>query len=263
MSKKDERLNKIINIIKNKNGSSVKELAQKISVSEMTIRRDLKILEDRDIIESYHGAVVYNQSIDHPTILGNDSFYDLDQNLKLNNKEKHIIGKTAAKLIKDDDIIIIDTGTTTDGLSRNIADDLKCTCLVFSSNNFLNLMYKDNIDLILAGGVFHRNTGMFESSESLGIIESTRANKVFLSAAGVHMDLGITCANTYELSTKKTIIKNSMEVILLVDSSKFDTVKSVHFCDLDDIDVIVTDSNISKEWIDYLESKNIKLILAK
>ena len=81
MAKKDERLNKIISIVKNKNGSSIKELASDLSVSEMTIRRDIKILEDNNIIEVYHGAVVYNPSLDNPTLSQTESDYDLDLSL--------------------------------------------------------------------------------------------------------------------------------------------------------------------------------------
>ncbi|MDY2927794.1 MAG: DeoR/GlpR transcriptional regulator, partial [Anaerococcus sp.] len=58
------------------------------------------------------------------------------------------------------------------------------------------------------------------------------------------------------------IIKNSLEVILLVDSSKFDAVKAVHFCEIDDVDIVVTDKNIKKEWISYLKEKGIRVIIA-
>lgn len=262
MSKKEDRLNKVINIIKNRNGSSIKELASELSVSEMTIRRDIKILEENNVVEVYHGAVVYNPSLNNPTINKMDSDYDINLNSKLNNKEKDLIGLAASKLIKEDDIVIIDTGSTTDKLSKYIPNDLTCTCLVFSSNNFLNLMHKDNVDLTLAGGVFHRDTGMFESQASLNIIENTRANKVFLSAAGIHPKLGVTCANSYELATKKMIIKNSLEVILMADSSKFDSVKAVHFCEIDDVDIVITDKNISEKWLDYLKNKDIDVIIA-
>lgn len=262
MTKRDERLTKIIRIIKNQNGSSIKDLALDLDVSEMTIRRDVKILEENNIVEAYHGAVVYNPYSNNPTIKDLDSDYDINLNSKLNNPEKDLIGIRAAKLIEEDDMIIIDTGSTTDKLSKYIADDLACTCLVFSANNFINLMDKGNINLILTGGVLHRDTGMLESDAGLNILKSTRANKVFLSAAGVHQSLGVTCANSYELATKKTIIKNSLEVILLVDSSKFDQVKPVYFCDIDDIDKVVTDKNISKKWLDFLENKDIEVIIA-
>lgn len=262
MSKKDERLNKIISIVKIKNGSSIKDLANSLGVSEMTVRRDIKILEENNIIEVYHGAVVYKPSYDNP-VEDENSIYDLNLNSQLMNKQKDIIGEYAARLIEKDDAVIIDTGTTTEKLSKHMGSDLKCKALVFSSNNFLNLMMKPNIEVVLAGGVYHRDTGMFESVSALDLIKNTRANKVFLSAAGVHKDLGVTCANSYELLHKKMIIKNSLEVILLIDSSKFGSVKAIHFCDLSDIDTIITDDNISEDWINYLKELEIEVIIAK
>ena len=160
-------------------------------------------------------------------------------------------------------MVIIDTGTTTDKVSKHMPTDRDFTALIYSSNNFLNLAYKSNIRISLAGGVFHRDTGMFESSSGLDLIANTRASKVFLSAAGVHKDLGITCANSYELATKELIIKNSQKVILLVDSSKFGEVRAVHFAELSDIDTIVTDENISKDWLSYLKEQEIEVLIAK
>ncbi|MDD7305350.1 MAG: DeoR/GlpR family DNA-binding transcription regulator [Peptoniphilaceae bacterium] len=262
MSKKDQRLNNLISIIKINNGASIKELSTKLDVSEMTIRRDIKILESQNILEIYHGSVVYNPNYDNPTISKKNTDYSLSSNSVLMEKEKTLIGKKAAELVENDDIIIIDSGTTTEKLSSNLNEDINFTCLVFSSNNLIHLLYNKSINLIFAGGKMHRESGFFESPEGLKLIEGIRASKVFLSAAGVHKDLGLTCANSYEIEAKKTIIKNSVEVILLVDSSKFDQVKSAYFCDLDQVDTIITDRGINDEWKKIIKDKNIKLIIA-
>lgn len=262
MSKKDQRLKDLISIIKNNNGASIKELSTKLDVSEMTIRRDIKILESQNILEIYHGSVVYNPNYDNPTISKNDSEYSLSSNSSLMEKEKNLIGKKASEFIEEDDIIIIDSGTTTEKLSQNLAENISCTCMVFSSNNLIHLLYKKNVNLIFAGGKMHRDSGFFESPEGLTLIEGVRASKVFLSAAGVHKNLGLTCANAYEIEAKKTILKNSLEVILLVDSSKFGQVKSAYFCDLDQVDTIITDDGITDEWKEIIEEMNIKLIIA-
>lgn len=263
MSKKKERLNKIIKIVKSKNGSSIKELAEQLNVSEMTIRRDIKILDENSVLEVYHGAVVYNPYLDNPTIDNTNDDYNLNLNSKLNDRQKDLIGIAASRLIEADDVIIIDTGTTTEKLSKHLPSDISFTSLVYSSNNFINIMNKNNINLLLSGGLYHRKTGMFESPAGIDFIKNTRANKVFLSAAGVHKNLGITCANSYELATKRLIIKNSIEVILIVDSSKFGCVKAVHFADLKDIDTIITDDGISNEWVSYINDLDINLIIAK
>ncbi|WAW15076.1 DeoR/GlpR family DNA-binding transcription regulator [Peptostreptococcus equinus] len=267
MSKKNNRLKKIISIVKDNNGASVKDLSSTLDVSEMTIRRDIKLLEDKNIVESYYGSVVYNHNLDNPIIGPNsDNKNTIEYNLNLNSllmdDEKSAIGKKAAELIKEDDVVIIDVGTTTEKLSQYINELTSFTALIFSCNNLLHLMNKPKVNLIMAGGNFHKDTGMFESKEALSIIDTVRARKVFLSAAGVHDKLGVTCANPYEIETKKHIMKNSLEIILLIDSSKFGTVKSSHFCDLNQIDTIITDCKISDEWKNIIDSNNIKLIIA-
>lgn len=259
MSKKEERREKIISIIKENNGASVKELAQKLDVSDMTIRRDIRVLEEKNIVETFHGAIVYNSKIDNP-INEDNKEYSLDSHSLIKDREKYLIGQKAASMIKEDDIIIIDIGTTTEKLSQAM-DDIKCTALVFSSNNLINLLFKKNVDLIIGGGNLHRDSGMMESSQSIEMMKNIRASKLFLSAAGVHKDLGITCENSYELNSKKIIIKNSLEVILLADSSKFGAVKSTHFADLSDIDTIISDKGLSEEWQEYIEEIGINLIL--
>lgn len=261
MTKKEERKNKLISILKSNNGSSIKTLSKILDVSEMTIRRDIKELEGKNVIETFHGSVVYNPKMNNPMESIQPMEYDLHSNSWLMETEKNKIGKKAVELIEEGDIIMIDSGTTTEKLSQNIGEDIQCTALIASSNNLIHLMYKSNIDILFSGGTMHRDTCMFESAEGLDLINSVRATKLFLSAAGVHDKLGITCANAYETETKKRFIANSLKVILLVDSSKFGVVKSAHFCDMYQVDTIITDSGISDDWKKIIEDSGIELIL--
>jgi DeoR family deoxyribose operon repressor len=113
--------------------------------------------------------------------------------------------------------------------------------------------------ILMAGGFFHKSDMMFESAEGLRFLQGIRANKVFLSASGVHEELGLTCAHNYEVLGKQTIIKSALKKILLVDSGKFDSIKTVFFAQLRDIDVIVTDSGISSKWRNIINGKDIEL----
>lgn len=259
LSKKLERTNKIIDILKQKNGATVKELASILQVSEMTIRRDLSFLKDNNIVNNVFGATIYNPSNNIEKL---DSLYTIESECIKQEKEKDIIGKTAANLINNDDIIIIDTGTTTEKLAKYISNNLNITALIFNINILMELSKKKNVNLIFSGGYFHENTQMFESEEGIKLIEKTRATKVFVSASGVHDSLGVTCSNNYEVLTKKAILKSSLEKILLVDSQKFDLVKSSHFANLNDFDTVITDSNISKEWHDKLLEMGIQVIIS-
>lgn len=257
MNKKMQRTNKLIQILKEKNGASVKELAQILGVSEMTIRRDLEVLKDNNIVTNVYGATIYNPTNN----INKLSSYDLDtETIKFEDK-KCKIGLAAAKLIKANDIIIIDTGTTTVKLAENIPDDIKITALCYNANILNALKGKENINLIFSGGYFHPNTQMFESEDGISLINKTRATKVFVSAAGIHTELGVTCSNSYEVATKRAILSSSLEKILLINSEKFGTVQSSYFADLSEFDVIITDNNIAESWKYSIEKLGITLII--
>ena len=263
LSKKEDRLNNIVKILEEHNGASVKELALMLDVSEMTIRRDLKYLEEKKIIDNFYGSAVFNPRQSNPLKQTNDIVftYNLNENSRKMEDEKLAIGKKAAELINEDDIVCIDLGTTTERLSQYIDPDLTFTSLIFSANNLIHMLSKPNVKILFSGGSFHRDTGMFESPDALRIVSNTRTTKLFLSAAGVHEKLGMTCANSYEVAIKKFSIENSLEVILLVDSSKFGEVRPSFVCNLDKVDKIITDSGISQEWIDIINKNHIELII--
>jgi DeoR family deoxyribose operon repressor len=101
---------------------------------------------------------------------------------------------------------------------------------------------------------------MFESPEGINLISRTRSDKAFVSAAGVHAELGVTCANPYELETKKAILSSSKTKILLVDSSKFGKTKIAYFADLRDFDMVITDTEIPTEYSTIIKNLDITLI---
>lgn len=266
MSKKTDRLNRLIDIIKTKNGASVKELAAILGVSEMTIRRDLDVLEQHSVVNNVYGAAIYNPASDNPTFKNKEgSDYDLGNPYELSNakgardSEKKNIGALAASLINSGDIIVIDTGSTTEMLAEHIPDDVKATVLCYNANILNSLRPKDNLTLIFSGGKYHPQTQMVESLQGVELIKSMRFTKAFISAAGVHANLGITCVYDYEVPTKLAIMQSSLEKILLFDSSKFNQVKPAFFGSLTDFDMIITDDDISDDWRELILSKNIKL----
>lgn len=258
MGKKFERMNELVKILKESHGASAKELSVKFNVSEMTIRRDLDILVKQNIILNQYGAFFYNDEDNKPTDSLDDK-YALTNAITAHINEKQRIGNYAASLVNDGDILIIDTGSTTEFLARSLKENLKATVLCYNRNILNYLVDKSNISIIFAGGYYHTNTEMFESMEGLSLINHTRVNKVFISAAGIHETLGVTCANNYEIATKQAIFKSGIEKILLVDSSKFSVIKSSHFANIEDFDIIITDSKIDKKWVEIIQSKSIHL----
>ncbi|MFV0341921.1 MAG: DeoR/GlpR family DNA-binding transcription regulator [Anaerocolumna sp.] len=254
MSKKDDRRNQLIEIIKSKNGATVKDLATLLDVSEMTIRRDLLILEQDNIVTNVYGAAIYN-----PTTKEQNDVYELTHAKISQDNEKKNIGSFAASFIKPGDIVVIDTGSTTEMLAEHIDDALEATILCYNANILNSLRLKENLSLIFSGGHYHAKTQMVESAEGIELIQSMRFTKAFISAAGIHKSLGVTCAYHYEIPTKKAIMQSSVEKILLIDSSKFDQVKPAYFANLEDFNIVITDVGLPAEWVEEIKQKNITL----
>ena len=260
MSKKDERIEKLIDILKVRAYVPIRELAALLGVSEMTIRRDIDLLKQSRAVENISGTAVYS-----PALNGNkeEQEYALFEEQQQKNMQKDTIGRFAASLVEEGDIIILDTGSTTERIVPHLPTDKKLTVLCYNINILMELHRNPGVDMLFAGGKYHPNTQMFESPEGIEYIRNLRASKVFVSAAGVHADLGITCRNSYEVPTKRAILKSSLQKILVTDSSKFDVVRSAYFCDLSDIDIVITDSGLSKEWIERITALGIKLYFAR
>jgi DeoR family deoxyribose operon repressor len=271
MTKKSQRLEKITAFLKNNNGASTKEIAAYAGVSEMTARRDLYELRDANAVNYISGVAIYiprdaeTERVTRGPLGGeafDDGHYELDDEKRVNNEKKAAVGKLAAELLEPGDVIIIDTGTTTEQVAFHIPENLRITALCFNFNILRCLLNNRQSQILMAGGVYHPNTQMFESPEGVQLINRTRANKVFLSAAGVSEHLGITCVKQYEIETKKAIINAALSRILTVDSSKFGKIRPALFAQLSDIDAIITDKGISREWADIIRAAGITLHLA-
>lgn len=259
MSKREDRLGQLVLHLKTKNAISISELADLLNVSSMTIRRDLEILEKREIVKVLHGVAVYNPS--RTTDQDNKSDYLLQKQELLKKDEKTRIAKAAITLINPEETIMMDTGTTVYYLAREISIHMPFTVICWSLNVLQELMNKFQCNLIFTGGIFHPETQMFESKQGREIISNKRASKAFISAGGFHKELGITCPFDYEIATKREAIHSSLTNILLLDSSKFGKVCTSHLANVDEFDIIITDANISNEYKEFIINTGTQLII--
>ena len=258
MARRTDRIEKIIDLLKVHNGASIRELSETLNVSLMTVRRDLTDLANDSVVKLIFGGVILN-----PERVASDPAeeYLLQVEKEKHAEEKDRIGEKAASLVEPGDVIIVDSGTTSEALIRHLPNDRPITVLCYSSNVLELILRKRNCTPIFAGGYFHENTMMFESPEGVELIKKNRANKAFIAASGVSDKLGVTCAKAYETSTKSTAIKSSLKNILMVDSSKFDAVKAAHFADLANFDIVISDPGIPERYRNLLEELKIALLV--
>ncbi|MDR1655861.1 MAG: DeoR/GlpR family DNA-binding transcription regulator [Treponema sp.] len=251
MKDRIQRLGRVAEILRERNGASIRELSGYLKVSEMTIRRDLEQLRRDNIISLVHGAAIFK------TDPAQQRDYHLSLEKSVSNTEKERIGKAAARMVVPGDIIIIDIGTTTECIVRHIPMDHPITALCFTMNALTEICKKNIENLIMGGGYYHGNTQLFESVETISLIQRIRATKLFLSAAGISRELGLTCANQYEVSVKQACINSSLQKILTADSRKFGCIRPAYFASLDKIDTVITDDNIEDSWVKIMEDMGI------
>lgn len=263
ITKRNKRVNSLLHQLKQKSALSIREIAKTLKVSEMTVRRDVQLLEEGGLVRVIHGGVIYvpgKLSSDRPKPASGHLYHLPTEETKMVDEKKRI-GKKAAELLKPNDIVIIDSGSTTDYLVKAIPDDFPLTVICWATNILYEVQRKRNCQIIFAGGYYHENTMMFESPEGVELVRKNRANKVFFAAGGVHPKLGVTNTNQYAVGMKQASLEASLERILLVDSSKFGDIRPAYYAELDDFNKIITDEGITEEYRNIIENLGIELII--
>lgn len=258
-SKKNNRLDKIIKMLMAQNGITVKEFSENLDVSEITIRRDLLELENAGKIRLVNGVAIYCAS---RTVRPIYPAYDLEYECTVFQKKKERIGKKAASLIAENDIIALDCGSTVEYLAQNLPDDRRFTLLTGSMNVLRHASGHPDCNVLCTGGYLHPSTQLFTSPEGISLIQHTSINKAFFSASSIADNLNATCIAAYEVDFKSAILSKSQQNILLVDSSKFGKSFFRSFARLSDFDTIITDDELSPKWRDQIQSIGIELYLA-
>lgn len=253
---KKKRLMNIVSLLHQKEEMTVKEIAGLLNVSDMTIRRDLTDLEkERQVIRTHGGAKIFDPS------LGVDSAYFIGEQMEQRVLEKNAIGMAAARQIKAHETVIMDSGSTMPFIARYLDRNIPVTVVCNTFQTACELIQNRHVNLVLTGGYFHRDSNVFHSREGCDLIRSIRAEKAFISAAGIDEHLGLTTFFYFEAETKRAIIESSKQVILTVDSTKFGKVSTSFFTDLDRVNTIVTDSGISDQYRDIIDRRGIELIV--
>lgn len=204
------------------------------------------------------GFCILNDNQDGSKIKKDYFIHDERQSM---SGSKEAIGLEACKLIEPNDIVLIDTGSTTECMLKHLNLDFPITVVGYTLNTMVACQNRSNISLICGGGFYHRNTELFDSPEGVALISRLNINKCFMAAAGVTSKGNLSCIEPYEFMYKKAAINSSSTRILLVDSSKFGKMRPCMFSNLSDFDMVITDSNIGGNWIRLFEQSNLKYII--
>ena len=228
-----ERHSIILNMLQEKSVVYVTDLVELLDTSESTIRRDLNYLHGKGLLRKVHGGAT---SIRLKNINNVEERVEFRQNLNLDEKIK--ISKAAASLIKKNDMIYIDAGTTTE----HMIDFIEENGAVYVTNGIVHAkkMIQKGLKTLILGGELKLTTEAIIGVEAINSLKKYNFTKGFFGTNGVHKDSGYTTPDLNEAMVKEYAMNSCREAYVLCDKSKFEEISSVTFGDINNATIITT-----------------------
>ena len=233
------RKQKIKDLILERKSATVTELAQMFDVTDETIRRDLRSLEEEGVLmRSYGGAFVQT---------GVENLIDYSIRSTVYLEEKATIAEKCRNIIQNGDVIFLDNSTTTYAIAKAV-ENMRLT-LITTSLPIINLLSKkENMHLICTGGFFSLKELAFYGSKAVKMLDEYYVDKSFFSCRTLSIEQGVTDSNDDLAEIRKAIIERSKECYLVADYTKFNQASFIKICGYDCLDAIITDRPLSPEW---------------
>ncbi|WP_018885976.1 DeoR/GlpR family DNA-binding transcription regulator [Paenibacillus massiliensis] len=237
----EERKPRLLQYIQQNQRASVQVLSEVFQVSESTIRRDLKELEEAQLLKRTHGGAVSLESANiEPAIIDKEDLF---------REEKAAIAREAAELIRPGDTLLLDAGTTTLHLAREIR---RMTDIRVVTNSLLVLNeLKDcrDIEVSLTGGMLRPETQAFVGPITEAALDMIRVDKAFIAMNGIDARAGLTTPNMVEAAAKRKMMDIANEVVLLADHSKFGKVAFAKVAELSQVHHGIFDKEVPENSI--------------
>ncbi|WP_353182138.1 DeoR/GlpR family DNA-binding transcription regulator [Parapedobacter lycopersici] len=250
-----ERHQYIMRQLQQKGVVNVLELCRQLDVSSVTIRKDLKLLEERQLLFRTHGgATQVNPYTTDRTVFEKE---------KIQTAEKLAIAREAASLIIDNDSVIIASGTTVQAMAKEIQPNLNLTVVTSALNVAVQLVKHPHVEILQLGGTLRKSSTSVAGMYAERILADFFCSKLFLGVDGIDLDFGLTTTNAQEAHLNRKMMEVSQKVIVLADSTKFGKRGFGRICGIEEIDRIITDKGISPHTVKELERAGVKVTVVQ
>ena len=250
---KADRILEMERYILAKGAATMDELREHFDISMNTVRRDVVELLKRGTVEKVYGGVCARR---HEQVL---TPYEVRR--RGSEEAKAAIGKRAAQLVEDGDIIFIDSGTTTLHMIDHLADLRELTIITNNLEAINRALPYENITIISLPGQVRRKTRSFTGDDAVHYLQRFNISKAFMASTGLS-NHGVTNSSPMEYEIKKCAVENAASTVLLISRSKFGVTGLMTFAKLDDFDILVTDEQPDAEAMAQLKNSSAKLIVA-
>ena len=249
----EERRRAILESLDHDGRVLVKELAAKFRTSHVTIRNDLEILHTRGQLHRTHGGAlpVETGALVDPT---------LREKEELHREEKRRIGEAAAKLLKEGQSVVLDSGTTTTAVARAIRDFRQLT-VITNAVNIAAELAGSAIEVILTGGVLRENSFSLVGPLAEETLRRLSADLLLLGVDGFDVSFGLTTPNLLEAGVNRVMMEISRRTVVICDSSKFGRRSLSLIGPPTGVHHVITDSEISKSDLRGLKQAGIEVTI--
>lgn len=251
----NQRREKILELLREDGSAKVINLAKIFKVSEVTIRQDLEKLESEGYIHREHGGA-FLKNVEASV----KSFTLFHQE---NLEKKQIIGRKAAELIEKGETIILDSGSTTTEIAKNLIGRSGLTVITNALNIALMLGAEPGIEVIVTGGEFKPPTLSLTGQKAAIFFEDIHVDKLFLATAGISLRSGLTYPSLSDIVVKKAMIEAADVTYLVADSTKIGKNAFASLGALSLINYIITDPEIDESHLQLFRDNEIELIIAE
>ena len=253
MDSMELRRNAIVQLVNEKESVRFSEIKEAFpNVSEMTLRTDLKVLDEEKKILRIHGGA---RSIQ--VIIDSDGY--LSRKAVHNIREKQEIAKKALTFLEPNTTIFLDSGSTTTAFARQFPDQsyLIYTTGLSCATELANL---SKATVMIPGGRLNRYSHSVFGYSAIKELERVNFDLAFIGITGYDSSTGFTCGISEEAQSKQTAIARSNLVIALMDSSKIGVKRSFKFCELADVDVVVSDGNLPEDFLKECQKNGVQVL---
>jgi len=248
----DERKHRLEAYLQEVEFATLEDLAQQVGSSVSTVRRDLTALEFLGSIKRTHGGARVAAPKTDEFIFSARETHQFS--------EKDSIGRAAAELVGPGQSVIIDAGTTAYQVARHLVD--RVHMVVTNSLPVANLYASaSQVEVVVSGGIIYPRLGVLVGPLAVGSFSNIHSDIAIMGAGGITLD-GVSNSHALLIDIQRQMIDGAQRVILCLDNTKFGRQSLTQLCTLDEIDVIVTDSQAPSGMVDALRNHGIQVILA-
>lgn len=252
----EERHQEIAEIIKKSGKITVAEITEKYGVSDESARRDLRLLEQKNVCKRTHGGAILLQKIgERPDINREFDKMPVYENYRQ-------IAQKAVEIISENSVVYLAGGSFGYIMLSYLPRDIHYTVVINSVDIGKELRKFDNIEVYMAGGRI-RQSGSLVDSLAREFVSRIHFDICFITGAGLTAQFGLSNRTDETAAFQRTVIKNSRKKCLLIPGSKIGVDSFIKVCDIGDFDTVITDQDCAEDQLTTIEEKGVKVIVAE